>query len=117
MSLLGAMSVAILPSSPPENLCKLPVAAVQINSSVREQNSTTEDLFRRLNARHRWQEARLIRLSGVRTDKLENDKDKVVAEEAVVVEYRAPATETFTTTSEKGSGFVRHWIFQGLMQG
>jgi hypothetical protein len=69
-----------------------------------------------LNARHRWQEARLIRLSGVRTYKLENGKDKIVAEEAVVVEYRAPATETFTTTSGKGSGFVLHRIFQGLMK-
>jgi hypothetical protein len=39
-----------------------------------------------------------------------------VAEEAVVVEYRAPATETFTTTSGKGSGFVRHRVFQRLMK-
>jgi hypothetical protein len=90
------------------------VDAVQLNSSVREQNNTNEDLFRRLNARHRWQEARLIRLSGVRTYKLENGKDKIVAEEAVVVEYRAPATETFTITSGKGSGFVRHRVFQRL---
>jgi len=116
MSLLGAMSVATLPSYPRENLCKLPVAAVLPNSSVREQNNTTEDLFRRLNARHRWQETRLIRLSGVRTYKLENSEDKIVAEEAVVVEYRAPATETFTTTSGKGSGFVRHRVFQRLMK-
>jgi len=116
MSLLGAMSVATLPSYPRENLCKLPVAAVRRNSCLREQKNTTEDLFSRLNARHRWQEARLIRLSGVRTYKLENDQDKIVAEEAVVVEYRAPATETFATTSEKGSGFVRHRIFQGLMK-
>ena len=115
MSLLGAMSVATLPSYPRENRCKLPVAAVQLNSSLREQTNT-EALFSRLNARHRWQDARLIRLSGVRTYKLENDKDKIVAEEAVVVEYTAPATETFTTTSGKGSGFVRHRIFQGLMK-
>ena len=105
MSLLGAMSIATAPSYPCENPCKLPVAAVQPDSSVREQDNT-EDLFRRLNARHRWQEARLIRLSGVRTYKLENGRDKIVAEEAAGVEYRAPATETFTTTSGKGSGFV-----------
>lgn len=105
MSLLGMMSIATLPSYPCENLGKLPVAALQLSSSIREQDNT-EDLFRRLNARHRWQEARLIRLSGVRTYKLENGKDEIVAEEAVVVEYKAPATETFTTTSGKGSGFV-----------
>ncbi|MGA9687254.1 MAG: hypothetical protein WBQ81_10910 [Candidatus Sulfotelmatobacter sp.] len=115
MSLLGTMSIAPLPSCPCENLCKLHVAAVQLNSSVREQNNT-EDLFRKLNVRHRWQEARLIRLSGVRTYKLENDKDKIVAEEAVVVEYRAPTTERFTTTAGKGSGFVRHHVFQRLMK-
>ena len=115
MSLLGTMSIAPLPSCPCESLCKLHVAAVQPNSSVREQNNT-EDLFRKLNVRHRWQEARLIRLSGVRTYKLENDKDKIVAEEAVVVEYRAPTTENFTTTAGKGSGFVRHHVFQRLMK-
>ena len=115
MSLLGAMSVATFPSYPRENLCKLPVAAVQLNSSLQEQTNT-EDLFSRLNARHRWQEARLIRLSGVRIYKLENGKDKLVAEEAAGVEYRAPATETFTITSGKGSGFVRRRLFRRLMR-
>ena len=116
MSFLGAMSIATLPSYPCANLCKLPLAAVQLNSSVRKQNNTTEDLFSRLKARHRWQEARLIRLSGVRIYKLEDGKDKIVAEEAAGVEYTAPATETFTITSGKGSGFVRHRIFQRLME-
>jgi hypothetical protein len=88
---------------------------VRLNSSVREQNNT-EDLFRRLNTRRGWQKARLIRLSGVRIYKLENGKDKIVAEEAAGVEYRAPATETFTITSGKGSGFVRRRVFQRLMR-
>jgi hypothetical protein len=112
---LGAMSIAPLTSYPCDNLCKLPVAAVQLSSSVREQDNT-EDLFRKLSARHSWQEARLNRLSGVRTYKLENGKDKIVAEEAVIAEYRAPATETFTITSGKGSGFVRRRVFQRLMK-
>ena len=115
MSLLGTMSIAPPPSYPCESLCKLPEATVHFNSSVREQENT-EDLFRRLNARHRWQETRLIRLSGVRIYKLENGKDKIVAEEAAGVEYTAPATETFTITSGKGSGFVRHRVFQRLMK-
>jgi len=115
LSLLGTMSIAPPPSYPCENPCKLPVAAVQLDSSIQEQNNT-EDLFRRLTARHRWQEAHLIRLSGIRTYKLENGKNKIVAEEAVVVEYTAPATETFATTSGKGSGFVRRHVFQRLMK-
>ena len=115
MSLLGTMSIASpLPHSC-ENLCKLPLAVAHIDSSIRVQ-SNTEDLFLRVNARHRWQESRLIRLSGVRTYKLENSKDKIVAEEVAGVEYRAPATETFTITSGKGSGFVRHRVFQRLMK-
>ncbi|HVC00217.1 MAG TPA: hypothetical protein VNJ12_12925 [Candidatus Dormibacteraeota bacterium] len=56
------------------------------------------------------------RLSVVRTYKVENDKDKILAEEVVVMEYMAPGTETFTSISEKGSGFVRHHVFQRLMK-
>jgi len=52
----------------------------------------------------------------VRTYKVENDKDKTLALEVVVMEYRAPGTKTFTPTSGRGSGFIRHQVFQRLMQ-
>ncbi|MGB8472482.1 MAG: outer membrane lipoprotein-sorting protein [Candidatus Acidiferrum sp.] len=42
--------------------------------------------------------------------------NKLVAEEVVVMEYKAPATETFTSTSGKGSEFVRRHVFQRLMK-
>jgi len=51
----------------------------------------------------------------VRTYKVENDKNKMLAEAVVLVEYRAPGTETFTSTSGNGSGFVIHRVFQRLM--
>jgi len=34
----------------------------------------------------------------------------------VAVEYTAPGTETFTSSSEKGSGFVLHHVFRRLME-
>ncbi|MFI5096765.1 MAG: hypothetical protein ACHQT6_02210 [Candidatus Acidiferrales bacterium] len=84
------------------------------DSSATEQDSTAE-LFSRLRARHHWQEAHLARLSVVRTYKVENDKNKILAEAVVVVEYKAPGTVTFTSTSGNGSGFVIHRVFQRLM--
>ena len=115
MSLLGTMSIGALPSYPCETVVKLAVTAVPVNSSAREQYSTA-DFCSRLIERHHWQEARLDRLSVVRTYKVKNDKDQTLAEEVVVMEYRAPKTKTFTATSGKGSGFIRRHVFQRLMQ-
>jgi hypothetical protein len=69
-----------------------------------------------MTVRHRWQETHLDRLSVTRTYKVQNKKDKIVAEQVVVMEYTAPGTETFTSSSEKGSGFVLHHVFRRLME-
>ena len=74
------------------------------------------DLFARMAVRHHWQEAHLDRLSVTRTYKVQNEKDKIVAEQVVTMEYTAPGTETFTSSSEKGSGFVLHHVFRRLME-
>lgn len=74
------------------------------------------ELFPKLDARHRWQKDHLGRVSGVRTYKVVNDKNKVVAEEVVTEEYRAPNIENLTSTSQQGSQFVLHRVFQRLMQ-
>ena len=52
----------------------------------------------------------------MRTGKRENDKDETVAEEVAVMDYTAPGTETFTSSPEKGSGFVLHHVFRRLME-
>jgi hypothetical protein len=116
ISLLGTVSAGSLSSYPRDTTGELTVAAAPLNSSAEEQNSAAE-LFSSLIVRHLWQKAHLERLAGTRTYKVENDKDKLVAEEVVAVEYRAPATETFTSTSGKGSEFVRLHVFQQLMKG
>lgn len=87
VSLLGTMSIATVPSHPREIIVKLAVAAVPVDSPAREHYSTA-DFFSRLIERHHWQAARLDRLSVVRTYKVENDKDKTLALEVVVMEYR-----------------------------
>jgi hypothetical protein len=116
VSLLGAVSIGTVSSFPRDATGAPTVAAAPLNSSAEEQNSAAE-LFSSLILRHLWQEAHLVRLSGVRTYKVENNKNKLVAEEVVAMEYKAPAAETFTSTSGRGSEFVRLHVFQRLMKG
>lgn len=123
VSLLGTMSIAALPlfpfypSSPvrSETTAKGAVRAGTLNSSGPD-TSNTAQLFSRLTARHHWQQAHLDRFSVVRTYKMENDKNKLVAEEVVDMKYKAPTTETFTSTSGKGSGFIRNHVFLRIMK-
>ena len=116
ISLLGALSLGSSSPHLREAIAKQTVAAVPLNSSAGKQNSTA-GLFSRMIVRHHWQETHLDRLSAVRTYKVQNEKDKIVAEQVVVMEYIAPSTETFTSSTEKGSGFVLHHVFQRLMEG
>jgi hypothetical protein len=91
------------------------VAVVPLISDAEKQNDTA-GLFSRMAVRHHWQETHLDRLSVTRTYKVQNGKDKIVAEQVVVMEYAAPGTETFTSSSEKGSKFVLHHVFRRLME-
>ena len=115
VSLLGILSIGSPFSYSRETVASQTVAAVPLASTAVEQNSTA-DLFARITVRHHWQEAHLDRLSVTRTYKVQNEKDTIVAEQVVVMEYIAPSTETFTSSSEKGSGFVLHHVFQRLME-
>ena len=115
VSLLGILSIGSPFSYSRETVTRQTVAAVPLDSSAGEQNSTA-DLFSRMTVRHHWQETHLDRLSVTRTYKIQNEKDTIVAEQVVVMEYIAPGTETFTSSSEKGSGFVLHHVFQRLME-
>ena len=115
VSLLGILSIGSPFSDSRETVAGQTVAAVPPDSTAGKQNSTA-DLLARMTVRHHWQEAHLDRLSVTRTYKIQNEKDKLVAEQVVTVEYIAPATETFTSSSEKGSGFVLDHVFRRLME-
>lgn len=114
-SLLGILSIGSPFSYSHQTAGSQSVAAVPLISDDEKQNDTA-GLFSRMTVRHHWQEAHLDRLSVTRTYKVENEKDKIVAEQVVLMEYAAPSTETFTSSSEKGSEFVLHQVFQRLME-
>src|SRR5487761_489741 len=123
VSLLGTMSIAVLPlalstpslPNPPETSARGTAPTRRFDSSGPDTGNMTE-LFSKLTARHHWQQAHLDRFSVVRTYKMENDKNKLVAEEVVDMKYKAPTTETFTSTSGKGSGFIRNHVFLRIMK-
>jgi len=58
----------------------------------------------------------LQQYSAVRTYEIRNLEGKVAAQAVVRVEYQAPDKKTFSKTSEKGSGIVRHLVFDRLIQ-
>jgi hypothetical protein len=66
--------------------------------------------------RNRLRNEQLRRYSAVRTYEIRNPEGKLAAQAVVRVEYQAPDKKTFNKTSEKGSGLVRHLVFDRLMQ-
>jgi len=115
ISLLGTLSLGTPSPHLRDAIAKQTVAAVPLDSSAGKQNGMA-GLFSRMIVRHLWQETHLDRLSVTRTYTVQNEKDKIVAEQVVDMEYTAPGTETFTSSSERGSGFVLHHVFERLME-
>jgi len=79
-------------------------------------NITDDELFSKLLERNHERDIHLQEYTGVRAYRVTNDRGKVHAEAVVLVEYRAPGTKTFTTTSEQGSRIVRSVVFKRLME-
>ncbi len=80
------------------------------------QTITDAEIFSNLVERNRLRDVHLQEYSAVRAYRVTNDRGKVHAEAVVLVEYRAPGTKTFTTTSEEGSRIVRSMVFKRLME-
>jgi hypothetical protein len=66
--------------------------------------------------RSRLRNEQLKRYSAVRTYEIRNLDGKLAAQAVVRVDYQAPDKKTFNKTSEKGSGIVRHLVFDRLIQ-
>ena len=115
MSLLGTMSMAAVRDPQFEIIGNSITAAVALSPPGQNQYSSAE-LFSRLMEHQRSQGSRLDSFSVTRTYKVEDGKDKTLAEEVVVMEYKEPGTKTFTTTSANGSTFIRGHVFQQLMK-
>src|SRR5262245_36653810 len=77
---------------------------------------TSDELFSKLLEHNHLRDVRLQQYSAVRTYEAKNSKGKVHAQETVVVNYQAPGTRTFKTTSEEGSWVIRNLVFKRLME-
>jgi len=77
---------------------------------------TGDDVISRMLERNRLRNEKLKRYSAVRTYEIRNPEGKLAAQAVVRVEYQAPDKKTFNKTSEKGSGVVRHLVFDRLIQ-
>ena len=95
--------------------CAESLRAAKVLVPATERLGKTE-LFARLAARREWERTHINRLSAVRSYSVKTATGKILATEIVLVEYRAPHQETFTTRSSRGSRYVRSHIFHGLMK-
>ena len=77
---------------------------------------TGDDVIAKMLERNRFRNEQLQRYLAVRTYEIRNAEGKLAAQALVQVEYRAPDKKTFNKTSEKGSGIVRHLVFDRLIQ-
>ena len=86
------------------------------NSAPVDLTITSEEIVARMLARNHLRNEQLRRYSAVRTYEIRNLEGKLAAQAVVRVDYEAPDKKTFNKTSEKGSGIVRHLVFDRLIQ-
>src|SRR5258707_13712637 len=77
---------------------------------------TGDDIIARMLELNRLRNEKLQRYSAVRTYVIRNLEGKLAAQAVVRDDYEAPDKKTFNKTSEKGSGIVRHLVFDRLIQ-
>src|SRR5258708_12637045 len=75
-----------------------------------------EEMSGKMVERKRLRNEDLQRYSAVGNYEIRNLEGKAAAQAVVRVDYEAPGKKTFNKTSEKGSGIVRHLVFDRLMQ-
>ena len=77
---------------------------------------TGDDVIAQMLQRNLLRNRQLQQYSSVRRYEIRNLEGKLAAQAVVRVEYRAPDKKRFSKTSEKGSGIVRHLVFDRLIQ-
>jgi outer membrane lipoprotein-sorting protein len=77
---------------------------------------TSDEIVAQMLERNRLRNEQLRRYSAVRTYEIRNSEGKLAAQAVVRVDYQAPDKKIFNKTSEKGSGIVRHLVFDRLIQ-
>ena len=112
--LLAMMPVAALPEDRTAASEDFAETVSPLRESLR--GMTSDELFSKLLEHNHIRNLRLQQYSAVRTYEAKNSKGKLHAQETVVVNYRAPSTRTFKTTSEEGSWVIRNLVFKKLME-
>ena len=77
---------------------------------------TGDGIITKMLEQNRARSERLQRYSSVRTYEVRNLQGKLAAQTVVHMDYEAPDKKTFNKTSERGSGIVRHLVFDHLIQ-
>jgi hypothetical protein len=112
--ILGAASAA--PTTKAQSLAGGTTRELGLSNDSALAGLTGDDVIARMLERNRLRNEQLRRYSAVRTYEIRNSEGKLAAQAVVRVEYKAPDTKTFSKTSEKGSGLVRHLVFDRLIQ-
>lgn len=113
-SLVALVSLATLQATPLQIQDESKEPASPSHHSI--QGITVDELFSKLSENNQMRESLLHQYSAIRTYEVRNDKGKVHAKTVVVVQYQAPGSKTFSTTSEEGSKIIRRLVFKGLME-
>src|SRR6266446_9674465 len=111
---LGAAPAASLAQS--QSFTSQPPAEAAPSVYTAPMGLTGDDIIGKMLERNRLRNEQLQRYSAVRTYEIRNLEGKVAAQAVVRVDYEAPYKKTFNKTSEKGSGIVRHLVFDRLIQ-
>ena len=77
---------------------------------------TGDDIVREMLEHSRSRNELLRRYSAVRTYEIRTLEGKLAAQAVVRVDFEAPDKKTFKKTAEKGSGIVRHLVFDRLLK-
>jgi outer membrane lipoprotein-sorting protein len=112
--ILGAASAA--PFAASQDAAGQMAQEMALSSERAPVGLTGADVIAQMLQRNLLRNQQLQRYSAVRTYEIRNTEGKVAAQAVVRVEYRAPDKKTFSKTSEKGSGIVRHLVFDRLIQ-
>ena len=113
-SVLGATPVALFAQS--QSFASQTAGETAPSGYTAPRGLTGDDIIAKMLDRNRLRNEQLRRYSAVRTYVIRNAEGKLAAEAVVEVQYRAPDRKTFNKTSEKGSGIVRHLVFDRLIQ-
>src|SRR6267378_6654486 len=111
---LGAAPAASFAQS--QSFTSQPPAEAAPSGYTAPMGLTGDDIIGKMLERNRLRNEQLQRYSAVRTYVIRNLEGKLAAQAVVRVDYEAPDKKTFKKTSEKGSGIVRHLVFDRLIQ-